>query len=305
MWALVTGASSGIGRDMARYLYLGFGYNLIIVARNEDRLLELKQELESKFQAEKANKGNSKNDNNSNKNDRTNISVKDNSNINQSINESNANTEENMKINRQIIVIKADLSNLADINNIVEKTTNIDVDLLVNNAGFGVFGNFVTTNLEKEVNLINTNITAVHILTKVFLNKMKNKNRGHILNVASVAGMEPGPLMAAYYASKAYVIRLSRAINKELRKDKSNVKISILCPGPVDTNFNNVANVVFKAPSMPSEKVAKYGIDKALKGKLIIVPGFLNKCVRFFSKILPDAVLEEVAYHIQRRKGQN
>lgn len=305
MWALVTGASSGIGRDMARYLYLGLGYNLIIVARNEDKLLELKQELENKFQTEKANKGNSKNDNNSNKNDRTNISVKDNSNINQSINESNANTEENMKINRQIIVIKADLSNLADINNIVEKTTNIDVDLLVNNAGFGVFGNFVTTNLEKEVNLINTNITAVHILTKVFLNKMKNKNGGHILNVASVAGMEPGPLMAAYYASKAYVIRLSRAINKELRKDKSNVKISILCPGPVDTNFNNVANVVFKAPSMPSEKVAKYGIDKALKGKLIIVPGFLNKCVRFFSKILPDAVLEEVAYHIQRRKEQN
>ncbi len=262
MWALVTGASSGIGRDMARYLYLSLGYNLIIVARNEDKLLELKQELESKLQ------------------------------------------EKNKNINREIIVIKADLSYLADINNIVEKTKNIDVDLLVNNAGFGVFGNFTTTNLEKEVNLINTNITAVHILTKVFLNKMKSKNKGHILNVASIAGMEPGPLMAAYYASKAYVIRLSRAINKELRKEKSNIKISILCPGPVDTNFNNVANVVFKAPSMPSEKVAKYGIDKALKGKLIIVPGFLNKCVRFFSKILPDAILEEVAYHIQRRKGQ-
>ena len=278
MWALVTGASFGIGRDMARYLYLSLGYNLIIVARNEDKLLELKQELESKLQGEKQNQGNSKND--------------------------NANIEKNKNINREIIVIKADLSYLADINNIVEKTKNIDVDLLVNNAGFGVFGNFTTTNLEKEVNLINTNITAVHILTKVFLNKMKSKNKGHILNVASIAGMEPGPLMAAYYASKAYVIRLSRAINKELRKEKSNIKISILCPGPVDTNFNNVANVVFKAPSMPSEKVAKYGIDKTLKGKLIIVPGFLNKCVRFFSKILPDAILEEVAYHIQRRKGQ-
>ncbi len=278
MWALVTGASSGIGRDMARYLYLSLGYNLIIVARNEDKLLELKQELESKLQGEKQNQENSKND--------------------------NANIEKNKNINREIIVIKADLSYLADINNIVEKTKNIDVDLLVNNAGFGVFGNFTTTNLEKEVNLINTNITAVHILTKVFLNKMKSKNKGHILNVASIAGMEPGPLMAAYYASKAYVIRLSRAINKELRKEKSNIKISILCPGPVDTNFNNVANVVFKAPSMPSEKVAKYGIDKTLKGKLIIVPGFLNKCVRFFSKILPDAILEEVAYHIQRRKGK-
>ena len=130
---------------------------------------------------------------------------------------------------------------------------------------------------------------------------MKN-NKGHILNVAPIAGMEPGPLMATYYASKAYVIRLSRAINKELKKTKSNVKISILCPGPVDTNFNNVAKVVFKAPSMSSESVARYGIDKALKGKLIIIPGILNKSVRIFSKIMPDALLESVAYHIQRRK---
>lgn len=282
MWALVTGASSGIGRDMARYLYLSLGYNLIIVARSEDKLIELKQELESKLQERKENQGNRKGN----------------------ANNKNANTEKNDNISREIVVIKADLSYLEDINNLVEKTKNIDVDLLVNNAGFGVFGSFDTTNLEKEVNLINTNITAVHILTKVFLNKMKSKNKGHILNVASIAGMEPGPLMAAYYASKAYVIRLSRAVNKELRREKSNIKISILCPGPVDTNFNNVANVVFKAPSMPSEKVAKYGIDKTLKGKLIIIPGFLNKCVRFFSKILPDAILEEVAYHIQRRKGQ-
>src|SRR5699024_10064093 len=113
---------------------------------------------------------------------------------------------------------------------------------------------------------------------------------------------EPGPLMAAYYASKAYVIRLTRAINKELKKNKSNVKMSILCPGPVNTNFNNVANVVFKAPSMSSERVAKYGIDKTLKGRFIIIPGVLNKCVRAFSKILPDAILEEVSYRIQRRK---
>ena len=165
-----------------------------------------------------------------------------------------------------------------------------------------MFGEFSKTDLEKEINLINTNITALHILTKLYLKDMIKRNSGHILNVASIAGMEPGPLMATYYASKAYVIRLSRAINKELKKEKSKVKISILCPGPVDTNFNNVANVVFKAPSMPSEKVAKYGIDKALKGKLIIVPGILNKSVRFFSKVVPDCILEEVAYHIQRRK---
>ena len=176
------------------------------------------------------------------------------------------------------------------------------IDILVNNAGFGVFGEFSKTDLGTEINLINTNITAVHILTKLYLQDMIKKNKGHILNVASIAGMEPGPLMAAYYASKAYVIRLSRAINKELKKDKSNVKISILCPGPTNTNFNNVANVVFKSPSMSSEKVAKYGIDKTLQGKLIIVPGILNKSVRLFSKIVPDSILETCAYHIQRRK---
>ena len=139
-------------------------------------------------------------------------------------------------------------------------------------------------------------------MTKLYLKDKRVYVKGDILNVASIAGMEPGPLMAAYYASKAYVIRLSRAINKELKKKKAKVKISILCPGPVDTNFNNVAKVVFKAPSMSSEKVAKYGIDKALRGKLIIIPGFLNKSIRFFSKIIPDAILEEVAYHIQRKK---
>ena len=265
MWALVTGSSSGIGRDAARYLY-SLGYSLIIVARDENKLKELKINLEKESRHK------------------------------------NENTGEDNKTKQEILVIAKDLSSKENCLEIYEKTKNIELDLLVNNAGFGVFGEFSKTDLEKEINLINTNITAVHILTKLYLKDMLKRNRGHILNVASIAGMEPGPLMAAYYASKSYVIRLSRAINKELKKEKSKVKISILCPGPVDTNFNNVANVVFKAPSMPSEKVAKYGIDKALKGKLIIIPGFLNKCVRFFSKIMPDCILEEVAYHIQRRK---
>ena len=280
MWALVTGASSGIGRDMARYLY-SLGYSIVIVARDEKKLEELKQELE---------KNNSKNINN---NENTNFEIEK---ANLKLDKTNEVTKQ------QIIVISEDLSNVENCKELYEKTKHIEIDLLVNNAGFGVFGYFSETDLEKEINLINTNITAVHILTKLYLRDMISRNKGHILNVASIAGMEPGPLMAAYYASKAYVIRLSRAINKELKKQKSSVKISILCPGPVDTNFNNVAKVVFKAPSMPSEKVAKYGIDKALKGKLIIIPGILNKSVRFFSKIVPDCILEEVAYHIQRRK---
>lgn len=255
MWALVTGASSGIGRDMARYLH-SLGYSLILVSRDEENMLNLKQEL-----------------------------------------------EENKVSKQEIIVIKKDLSKKENCIELYKETKDIPLNLLVNNAGFGTFGEFIKTDLNKEIDLIETNITAVHILTKLYLQDMVKNNKGYILNVASIAGMEPGPLMSSYYASKAYVIRLSRAINKELKKKKSNVKISILCPGPVNTNFNNVANVVFKAPSMSSEKVAKYGINKALKGKLIIIPGILNKSVRFFSKILPDAVLEECAYHIQRRKN--
>lgn len=269
-WALVTGASSGIGRDMVRYLF-GLGYNLIIVARNKDGLDKLRDEL-------------------LNENNATTIQ-----------NNQEESTVKNTE-NREIIVIQEDLSIKDNCFDLYRKTKDIDIDLLINNAGFGVFGNFTETDLEKEINLINTNITAVHILTKLYLRDMVKRDNGTILNVASIAGMEPGPLMASYYASKSYVIRLSRAINKELKKKKSKVKISILCPGPVDTNFNNVANVKFKAPSAPSEKVAKYGIDKTLKGKLIIIPGLLNKSVRLFSKIVPDFILEACAYHIQIRK---
>ena len=288
MWALVTGASSGIGRDMSRYLY-SLGYNLIIVARDLEKLEKLKTELEKNENTEK---------------NSTSVSAQQHKDNNENSN-NNYKKIENAEVNQkkqEIIIITKDLSIKENCLEIYEQTKNIQIDLLVNNAGFGVFGEFSKTDLEKEINLINTNITALHILTKLYLKDMIKRNSGHILNVASIAGMEPGPLMAAYYASKAYVIRLSRAINKELKKEKSKVKISILCPGPVDTNFNNVANVVFKAPSMPSEKVAKYGIDKALKGKLIVIPGVLNKSVRFFSKVVPDCVLEEVAYHIQRRK---
>lgn len=272
MWALITGASSGIGRDMSRYLYK-LGYNLILVARDENKMLELKEELE-KYEGS-----------------------------NENIKETSTYQNSDYKTTKKMInVISADLGNKEECFKLYEKTKNLDIDILVNNAGFGIFGEFSKTDLGIEINLINTNITAVHILTKLYLQDMIKKNKGHILNVASIAGMEPGPLMAAYYASKAYVIRLSRAINKELRNDKSNVKISILCPGPTNTNFNNVANVVFKSPSMSSEKVAKYGIDKTLQGKLIIVPGILNKSVRLFSKIVPDSILETCAYHIQRRK---
>jgi len=246
MRALITGASSGIGRDMARYMS-NLGYDLVIVARNKDSLEKLKQEL-----------------------------------------------------NTNIEVIAMDLSIKENCYKLYEQAK--DIDVLVNNAGFGEFGIFTETDLEKEISLINTNITALHILTKLYLKDMKKRNSGHILNVASIAGFMPGPLMATYYASKNYVVALTRAIRKELKKEKSDVKISLLCPGPVDTKFNDVANVNFKAKSLTSEYVAKYAIDRMLKNKFIIIPGISIKLTKFFAKILPSGVIEEACYHIQEKK---
>ena len=193
-----------------------------------------------------------------------------------------------------------DLSKRENVIQLHEKVK--DIDILINNAGFGVFGNFTETNLEKELDLIDTNITAVHILTKLYLQDMKKKNKGQILNVSSISAFMPGPLMDAYYSSKAYVLRLSEGIKEELKKEKSNVKISVLCPGPVKTNFNNVADVKFNLPSLTSEYVAKYAIDKMFKGKFIIIPGIKIKIIRILAKLSPNNITSKVVYKMQERK---
>lgn len=251
MLAIVTGASSGIGRDMARVL-AKLGYDLALVARKQDGLEKIKSELE----------------------------------------------KENSKINIRTFAL--DLALKENCYKLYEQVK--DVDILINNAGFGLFGEFKQTDLEKEINMINTNVTAMHILTKLYLKDMIKEDKGHILNVASIAGFMPGPLMATYYASKNYVVALTRAINKEIKKQHSNVKISLLCPGPVDTNFNNVAGVKFKLPGLTSECVAKYAIKKMFKGKLIIIPGTLIKITKGLTEITPDIITEEVSYHMQTRK---
>lgn len=246
MKALVTGASSGIGRDIAKELSKK-GYELILVARNKEKLEETQKELVT----------NSK-------------------------------------------TICMDLSNNESCIKLKELTG--DVDVLVNNAGFGDFGSFEETDLNKELDMIKTNIMAMHILTKIYLKDMKKKDKGYILNVASIAGFLPGPLMSTYYATKAYVVSLTEGISEELRRSKSNVKISILCPGPVKTNFNNVANVKFSIPSQSSEYVAKKAVECMLKNKLIIIPGVKIKMVKFFSKIIPDKILAFFSYNMQHRK---
>ena len=177
-----------------------------------------------------------------------------------------------------------------------------DVDILVNNAGFGVFGDFSKTNLDKELDMIDLNVKTVHTLTKLFLKDFKKKDSGYILNVASSAAFSPGPLMASYYASKAYVLRLTEAIYEELRREKSNVSVSCLCPGPVDTNFNTVAGVSFSVKALQSYDVAKYAIDKMFKKKLLIIPGTLMKLNYIFNRFMPLKPLLRIAYNIQRSK---
>ena len=249
MKALVTGASSGIGRDMARELSKK-GYDLVLVSRDEDKLKKLKEEL-----------------------------------------------EENKT---EIEVIAMDLSVEENCKELHKKVDNIDI--LINNAGFGDCGNFTKTSLEKEISMIKTNVIAYHILTKLYLIDMKARNSGKILNVASIAGFMPGPLMSTYYATKGYVVRLSEGIKEELKKEKSNVRISILCPGPVNTNFNNVANVKFHMREANSENVAKYAIRKMERGKFYIVPGLDVKLAKIGAKIFPAPFISKITYMIQKRK---
>ena len=248
MKALITGASSGIGKDMARILAQK-NYELVLVARDVKKLEETKNELEKITKVE---------------------------------------------------IISTDLSNEENCKELYKKVQNIDI--LINNAGFGDCGNFTKTSLEKDLNMIKTNIIAYHILTKLYLIDMKAKNQGKILNVASIAGFMPGPLMATYYATKNYVVRLSEAIREELKKEKSNIQISILCPGPVETNFNKVANVKFNLREANSMNVAKYAIKKLEKGKFYIVPGIDIKIAKIGAKIIPSNIIAKFAYMVQKKK---
>ena len=246
MKVLITGASSGIGRDMA-INFSKKGYDLILVARNLERLNAIKKEI------------------------KTNVEIG-----------------------------SMDISNIENCKKLYEQYK--DIDILVNNAGFGDCGYFYETDLDKELNMIETNIVAYHVLTKLYLKEMKEKNSGKILNVASIAGFMPGPLMATYYSTKSYVVRLSEAIREELRREKSRVQISILCPGPVNTNFNNIANVEFSIKGLSSEYVGKYAVEKFLKGKFYIVPGTMVRLGRIAIHFVSSNFVAKICYNIQSKK---
>lgn len=192
---------------------------------------------------------------------------------------------------------------LTDIDNCIKLYNEVrDIDILINNAGMGMFGYFNDIDLDKELDMIDINIKALHILMKLYLNDMIKKNSGQILNVASIAGFMPGPLMSTYYATKNYVVSLSEGVREELRKNKSKVRISVLCPGPVKTNFDNVAGVSFSLKGKSSEMVAKYAVRKLEKKKFYIVPGIDIKILRFISGIVPNSLITKIVYYQQKKK---
>ena len=247
MLILITGASSGIGRDMARYLS-SRGHRLLLVARRRERLEELANELQ--------------------------------------------NCE----------IFEADLSKKENVLDLYNTVKDKNIDVLINNAGFGAFGKFTDIPLERELEMIRTNVIGMHILTKLFVKDFAARNSGYIMNVASVAGFFAGPLLSSYYATKAYVLRLTEAINEEMRRDGKNVHISVLCPGPVNTEFNSVAGVRFGIKGLSSEYVAKYAVKKMFKGKMVIVPGRLIKTVTVLRHFATETMLVKIMYNMQKRK---
>jgi len=250
MKAIITGASSGIGRDMARYLD-NLGIDLILVARRKENMEKLAKEL---------------------------------------------------KVNTKIIDM--DLGIEKNCYKLYEICKNENVDILINNAGFGLFGDFTDTDLDTELNMIDVNIKAPHILTKLFLKDFVKNDYGYILNVCSSAGFMAGPKLNTYYATKNYLTKLTMAINEELRQRKSNVIVSALCPGPTSTEFNKVAKGTFSIKEVTSEYVAKYGIDKMFKGKMIILPTLSMKLSNFGLRLIPYRLQLIIAYHIQHRKSR-
>ena len=178
-----------------------------------------------------------------------------------------------------------------------------DILVLINNAGFGQVGFFDETPLDRELDMIDTNVVSVHVLTKLFLRDFIARDKGYILNVASTAGLLPaGPMMSTYYATKAYVKSLTLAINEELAQKGSRVWVCALCPGPVDTEFNEVADASFSISGISAEYCAKYAIRKMFERELVIVPGAGIKAGVAASRLIPTRLYLKAANSFQTKK---
>ena len=248
-YAVITGASSGIGREFAKQLSLE-GYPLILIARRRDRLEELRMELGT-----------------------------------------------------ECLLLPADLSRQEDLLRLCEDLIGRRIDIFINNAGFGVCGPFMGTDLMREVSMIEVNVAAQHILLKYILHRMESEGGGYILNVASSAGLFPaGPFMSAYYATKAYMASLTRGVAEELRQTGSPVYVGCLCPGPVNTEFNEVADVSFALPGISAEECVDYALRMMAKKKTMIIPGREIRAAVIGQRFLPTALTVRLTAAQQKRK---
>lgn len=248
-YAVITGASAGIGMEFAKILAQK-GYGLILVARRKERLKELAATLDTSCE-----------------------------------------------------IITADLGKEEACYDLIKHLQNKKIEIFINNAGFGDCGVFVDTDLEKEMDMVQVNIKAVHILMKLMLKKMQKEGEGYILNVASSAGLMPaGPFMSTYYATKAYVTSLTRGVAEELRQKGSKVYVGCLCPGPVDTEFNGVANVEFALKGISAKYCAEYALKQMVKRKVVIVPTLQMKAAMTFGRFLPSHLYVRIAAHQQKKK---
>lgn len=253
--ALITGASSGIGRELAR-VFAAHGHHLVLVARNKERLEALADELERRHDV-------------------------------------------------RVAVLLKDLTASRAPDEIFEKIkeTGLQIDILVNNAGFASSGPFYAIDAQKDLDMIQLNVTALVLLTRLFLPDMVTRKSGRVLNVASTAAFQPGPYMATYYATKAYVLSFSNAIAKEL--EGTGVTVTTLCPGPVRTDFQDRAGIRSAAVAgdwiiMNAPPVARAGYDGLMKGKRVVVPGLFHKFHMFAVRFLPRAFLLKVVASLNR-----
>jgi short-subunit dehydrogenase len=255
--ALVTGASGGIGEELAR-LFAADGHDLVLVARSQDKLARLAEELEGKHGVKAR-------------------------------------------------VLASDLARHEAPREIFEElqSAGVTVDALVNNAGVGSYGLFAETDLKSELDLLQVNVVALTHLTKLFLPGMLARRRGYVMNVASTAAFQPGPLMAVYYASKAYVLSLSEALTNEC--EGTGVRVSALCPGPTETGFVAAAGMqqskLFDRAVMDARTVAVEGYRGLLAGKAIVIPGLRNNLLARSMGLFPRGLVTKVVRGIQEKRN--
>lgn len=253
--ALITGASGGIGEEFAK-VFAREGYNLVLVARSENKLLALANSLQSQY-----------------------------------------------GINVQ--VLPKDLAVPGSPDEIYTELSGTQIDALVNNAGYATYGPFIETDLQTELNEMQLNMVTLTHLTKLFLPGMVERGFGQVLNVASTAAFQPGPLMAVYYATKAYVLSFSEAIAKEV--EDTGVIVSALCPGPTESGFQQRADMtdskLVQNGLMTAQEVAERGYKGLVKGERVVIPGMSNKIGALSTRFVPRDMVTNIVKNMQERSG--